>query len=208
LLKPFRALVSELQSTMLQIDDLFETAPAVGKTLSRIHRDTRFSHDKARYRSNMWFTFKRTHKDWLDAPVYFFELTPQAWHYGLGYYSASRQTMELFRQSLHDSPDAFLEVAACLGDEFRVEGESYKRPLVPDQPAALAHWYNRKSFAAVNTRHDMEATFGSDLAAILSMGFVRLEPLYRYLIKIEMLKRSAEPETAGPALLVPDWLER
>ncbi|GAB7203030.1 hypothetical protein OS31_45190 [Dickeya oryzae] len=72
LLTPFRLLVDSLSIPMLQIDDHFETKPAVGKTLSRIHRDTRFSHDKSRYRDKMWFTFKRTHKDWTDAPVYFF----------------------------------------------------------------------------------------------------------------------------------------
>lgn len=43
LVKPFRSLVSELALPMLQIDDQFETRPAIGKTLSRIHRDTRFS---------------------------------------------------------------------------------------------------------------------------------------------------------------------
>jgi len=46
LLTPFRSLVAELSPAMLAIDPLFETRPAIGKTLSRIHRDTRFSHDK------------------------------------------------------------------------------------------------------------------------------------------------------------------
>jgi uncharacterized protein (TIGR02453 family) len=59
LLAPFRALVEQLAPGMLAIDPQFETRPAIGKTLSRIHRDTRFSHDKSRYRSRMWLTFKR-----------------------------------------------------------------------------------------------------------------------------------------------------
>ena len=46
LLTPFRSLVAELSPAMLAIDPLFETRPAIGKTLSRIHRDTRFSHDR------------------------------------------------------------------------------------------------------------------------------------------------------------------
>ncbi|MDN5987469.1 MAG: DUF2461 domain-containing protein, partial [Hafniaceae bacterium] len=40
ILTPFRALVDELAQPMLKIDPLFETRPAIGKTLSRIHRDT------------------------------------------------------------------------------------------------------------------------------------------------------------------------
>ncbi|MEI7350704.1 DUF2461 domain-containing protein, partial [Pectobacterium parmentieri] len=133
LVAPFRTLVDELSLTMLQIDDHFETRPAIGKTLSRIHRDTRFSHDKSRYRSHMWLTFKRTRKDWTDAPVYFFEITPDTWRYGLGYYSATRNTMDLFRQTLRGNSPQFLEVASCLGNAFTLEGDSYKRPLVKDQ---------------------------------------------------------------------------
>lgn len=208
LLTPFRALVETLSITMLQIDDHIETRPAVGKTLSRIHRDTRFSHDKSRYRDKMWFTFKRTPKDWTDSPVYFFELTPTDWRYGLGYYSASRATMELFRQTVRDNPQGFLTVAACLGGEFELVGESYKRPLIKEQPAELAHWYNRKSFAVMATRQDLEPVLSGELASILATGFTQLEPLYHYLMKIEMLKKAAEPEKISPAFMDERWLSR
>lgn len=76
LLTPFRALVDDLAPAMLEIDPLLETRPAIGKTLSRIHRDTRFSHDKSLYRSRMWLTFKRSAKNWIDAPAYFLKSAP------------------------------------------------------------------------------------------------------------------------------------
>lgn len=43
LLEPMRDLVADLSDTMLFIDPELKTRPAVGKTISRIHRDTRFS---------------------------------------------------------------------------------------------------------------------------------------------------------------------
>nr|WP_113866089.1 DUF2461 domain-containing protein [Brenneria salicis]NMN90129.1 uncharacterized protein (TIGR02453 family) [Brenneria salicis ATCC 15712 = DSM 30166]RBP63251.1 uncharacterized protein (TIGR02453 family) [Brenneria salicis ATCC 15712 = DSM 30166]RLM30856.1 hypothetical protein BHG07_08160 [Brenneria salicis ATCC 15712 = DSM 30166] len=210
LVAPFRALVDELSLAMLQIDDHFETRPAIGKTLSRIHRDTRFSHDKSRYRSQMWLTFKRTRKDWTDAPVYFFEISPDSWRYGLGYYSATRTTMDLFRQTLRGNPAQFLAVAGCLGNTFMLEGESYKRPLINDQPPELADWYNRKSFAAICTRYDMDALFSGELITTLAQGFTRLEPLYHYLMNIETMKRTAqESEASGSRAFPADkWFER
>ncbi|WP_409158625.1 DUF2461 domain-containing protein [Pectobacterium sp. B2J-2] len=209
LVAPFRMLVDELSLTMLQIDDHFETRPAIGKTLSRIHRDTRFSHDKSRYRSHMWLTFKRTRKDWTDAPVYFFEITPDTWRYGLGYYSATRNTMDLFRQTLRGNPSQFLEVANCLGSTFALEGESYKRPLIKDQEPELADWYNRKSFAAICTRQDMDALFSGDLVTVLSQGFTQLEPLYHYLMNIETMKKAAqEVESDTRAFSADKWFER
>lgn len=190
LLQPFRALVEELSTPMLLIDDMFEIRPAIGKTLSRIHRDTRFSHDKSRYRSNMWLTFKRYSKDWTDAPAYFFELYPDGWRFGLGYYSASRETMAMFRQSMLDKPTDFLEMASCLGSRFELAGERYKRPLIKDLPEELATWYNCKSFAALANRMDLGTLFSDELVASVTQGFSQLAPLYHYLMKIEAIKRE------------------
>lgn len=191
LLAPFRALVTALAPTMQQVDERFEIRPAVGKTLSRIHRDTRFSHDKSRYRSNMWLTFKRRRKDWIDAPAYFFELYPDGWHFGLGYYSASRDTMTHFRQAMLADPERFLAVADCLGTTFALEGERYKRPLIKDLPEALARWHDRKSFAAIANRSDLGTVFGDELITTLERGFVQLAPLYQYLMRVEAMKQAA-----------------
>lgn len=189
LLTPFRNLVDALSPTMLTIDPQFETRPAIGKTLSRIHRDTRFSHDKSRYRSRMWLTFKRPSKDWKDAPVYFFELGPDMLRYGLGYYSANKPTMDLFRHTLTRQPQAFLEVADCCRPPFELVGESYKRPLVKEQAAEIATWYNRKSFAVMVTDSQVDKLFHPRLIAELAEGFQQLEPLYQWLMRVETMKQ-------------------
>ncbi|KQN51122.1 hypothetical protein ASE93_22165 [Serratia sp. Leaf50] len=189
ILTPFRALVEALSDSMLLIDPQFEIRPAIGKTLSRIHRDTRFSHDKSRYRSRMWLTFKRPSKDWKDAPVYFFELGPDMLRYGLGYYSANKHTMDLFRHTLSRQPDQFLEVAECCRAPFELVGESYKRLLVKEQDPEIATWYNRKSFAVMVTDNQVEKLFSPALVDELVIGFQQLEPLYHWLMRVETMKQ-------------------
>ncbi|MBK5074884.1 DUF2461 domain-containing protein [Budviciaceae bacterium CWB-B4] len=192
ILTPFRALVTDLTQCMMLIDPEFETRPSIGKTLSRIHRDTRFSHDKSRYRSHMWLTFKRHSKDWKDAPVYFFEIAPDFYRYGLGYYSASRQTMDVLRLLMRTEPKDFLAVAKCSKPPFELVGESYKRPLIKEQDASIANWYNRKSFAVMHTSQEMEMVFNDGLVSQLEKGFKQLAPLYHYLMRAEMIKRNPE----------------
>ncbi|WP_058911757.1 DUF2461 domain-containing protein [Entomohabitans teleogrylli] len=190
LLTPLRALVDTLALAMLEIDPQFETRPAIGKTLSRIHRDTRFSHDKSRYRSRMWLTFKRPGKDWTDAPAYFFELGPDMLRYGLGYYSASKATMDLFRHTLKQRPQPFLAVAQqCCQGGFELVGESYKRLLVKDLDPVISSWYHRKSFAVMVTSSDVEPLFHPQLAQTLTHGFRQLEPLYQWLMNVESMKQ-------------------
>jgi uncharacterized protein (TIGR02453 family) len=190
LLNPMRTLIEQLSQRMLLIDESFEIRPAIGKTISRLNRDTRFSHSKLRYRSSMWFTFKRISKDWKDAPVYFFEITPHAYRYGLGYYSASRQTMDLFRRLIDSDRKRFLKVIKCCKPPFELDGECYKRPLAKDLPDNIADWYNRKSFAVMHTSPDVDALFSGDLLTQLEQGFVALEPLYLYLMEVEKMKRE------------------
>ncbi|WP_413740391.1 DUF2461 domain-containing protein [Sodalis sp. RH14] len=189
LLAPFRALVEDLAPAMLAIDDKVETRPAVGKTLSRMYRDTRFSRDKSLFRNRMWLTFKRHSKEWTDAPVFFFEITPDFFHYGLGYYSASKATMDRFRHLMLRQPEEFARAAACARAPFALAGESYKRPLIKDQDPALASWYNRKSFAVMTTDNNIASLFSPALAARLMRDFTRLQPLYALLMRVETLKQ-------------------
>jgi uncharacterized protein (TIGR02453 family) len=107
IIAPLRDLVDDLAADMLAIDDQFEVRPSVTKTISRIHRDTRFSLDKSPYRSNVWIVFKRPRKVWTDSPVFFFEFASDNWRFGMGYYSASRETMNRLREHIADNPPQF-----------------------------------------------------------------------------------------------------
>lgn len=188
LVKPFRALVEELTPTMLQIDQWFETKPAIGKTLSRINRDTRFSKDKSLYRDRLWLTFKRPSKDWKESPCYFFEIDPEGYRYGLGYYCVPKQTMDIFRDEINQDLNKFLQVINCVKKPFELYGESYKRPLVKDLPPKIASWYNRKDLGVIASSNQIEDLFSKNLIQKLSKGFKQLIPLYDYLLKVEIIK--------------------
>ncbi|OCG38042.1 DUF2461 domain-containing protein [Gilliamella sp. Gris1-4] len=188
LVKPFRLLVEQLTPEMLKIDEWFETRPAIGKTISRIHRDTRFSNDKSLYRSRLWLTFKRPNKDWKEAPAYFFEISPSSYQYGLGYYCSSKQTMDIFRDEIINDTKKFLTMTRCVKKPFELVGESYKRPLIKEQDAKIATWYNRKNLAVMVTSNHIEDVLNSDLPKKLIKGFKQLVPLYDYLMRVEMIK--------------------
>lgn len=186
LVKPFRLLVEQLTPAMLKIDEWFETRPAIGKTISRIHRDTRFSKDKSLYRSRLWLTFKRPNRDWKEAPAYFFEISPDCYRYGLGYYCASKQTMDIFREEILNDTEKFLKVIRCVKKPFELVGETYKRPLIKDEK--ISTWYNRKNLAVMVTNNHIEDVLDGSLADKLAKDFKQLLPLYDYLMRVEMIK--------------------
>lgn len=188
LLTPMQKLVMELGEFMAAIDPGFDTVPTVGHTISRIHRDTRFSKDKSPYRPNMWIAFKRPFVDWKGMATYYFEIYADYYHFGLGYYDADRTTMELFRTTIAEKPAEF---RTALRDWqktklFKVEGQKYKRPpITAELPPDIAEWYQWKTFYLVCQRKISATVFSHELADELMLGFGSTAALYHFLEKLK-----------------------
>ncbi len=194
LLQPLQALVSDLGESMLAIDPLLEVRPATNKTISRIYRDTRFSKDKSPYKTTMWLTFKRPGENWQDGPAYFFEIGVDLYRYGMGFYQASKETMDNFRELIDTKPKEFQKAIAFYArqKDFVVEGEQYKRVLDADKPEALQVWYQRKSLYLVCSRKTDKALFSKKLVNDLKTGYALLAPLYYLFWKAALLTREKE----------------
>ncbi len=185
LLNPLRDLVTDLADFMLGIDLSFEVAPAVGKTISRIRRDTRFSKDKSLYRDCMWIVIKRSTKDWANwSAGYFLEINPTWYRYGMGFYDAAPDVMVEFRRRIDEDPEEFLKAVAWFEnqDVFELEGETYRRPKGPDKPEPIRTWYNHKSFYLSCSRKIDKTILSPRLADDLMHAFGMAAPLYHYLL--------------------------
>ncbi len=147
LLEPLRNLVIELGPFMQSIDPEFETAPKTNKTISRIYRDTRFSHNKTPFKTVMWIVFKRPVKVWQDDPGYFFEISPTFYRYGMGFYSASACTMKSFREMIDKNPKEFLDAISFYHKQkmFGLEGDKYNRQIVNNHPEKIQDCYQRNN---------------------------------------------------------------
>lgn len=186
LLNPLRSLVNDLSEFMLTIDPHFEVSPAINRTISRIYRDTRFTKDKSPYKTTAWITFKRPKKDWKDSPAYFFELSRDSYRFGMGLYSASPNTMSLFREAIDEKPEEFNEAIRFYRkqDIFHIEGEKYVRIIDKNKTTETLDWYQRKNLYLVCNRKIDNILFSQNLVENLSTSFALLEPLYQYLLKV------------------------
>ncbi len=183
-LGPLRDLVTDLGDCMLDIDPRFEITPAVNKTISRIYRDTRFSRDKSPFRSTVWIAFKNQKKDWTTQVCgYFFELSVNAYRYGMGFYDAAPAIMSRFREQIDENPKEFLKAISFFSkqQDFVLEGEKYKKILDKSKPEMIHDWYQRKNMYLVCNRRIDDKLFSSDLVDDLKYGFGLIAPFYHYL---------------------------
>lgn len=185
--EPLQNLVVDLGPVMLSIDPQFEVTPLVNKTISRIYRDTRFSKDKSPYKSTMFITFKRPSKEWKEAPAFFFEISPDSYCYGMGFFCASKDTMDKLRETINRKPKEVLKLISLLSrqKDFEVEGEKYKRILDDTKSKELLEWYQRKNLYLICNRQVDDRLFRRKLIDDLKSGFSFLAPLYNYLWKIK-----------------------
>jgi len=186
LLEPLKRLVNDLGETMLAIDPELVVIPAVDRTISRIYRDTRFSRNKSPYKTRLWISFKRRVPDWKTTPCYFFEISADGCRYGMGFYGASRETMDNLRRLIDSKPEEFRALVATYHAQgvFTLEGECYKRPLNPALPEDLQEWHCRRNIYFMCERPVDGRLFTTAIRDDLREGFVLLQPLYELLWRV------------------------
>lgn len=154
--------------------------------VARIYRDARRIHYGGPYKDHLWFTLRAPVEQWELAPVFYFEVMPEGYEYGLGYYCPKPALMEAYRQHILAAPEKLEPLVRRYNrqDRFTLEGAEYKRPkgIVPD---LLKPWFNRKELS-LSARQSYDACFLSpELTQRVTEGFEWLLPYYRYLREIQ-----------------------
>lgn len=102
---PMQQICAALADRMEKIDDKICLVPT--RMVSRIRRDTRFTKDKTLYREHVWITFMRPKKEFPCSPAFWFEITPQGYRFGVGFYCTTPQLMQAYRSAILEDPAAF-----------------------------------------------------------------------------------------------------
>ena len=149
--------------------------------VSRIYRDARRLHGRGPYKDHLWFTLRREREEGAGAPAFYFELAPEYFSMGMGYYSATPETMAKFRARLDRDPAPMEKLARRLARRscFQLEGERYRRPKGDPGPL-LEPWYNRKTVSLCWDRNCEGILFEPGLAEETAESFRFLMPYYRY----------------------------
>jgi len=187
-LAPMQDLVEKLTPVMLDIDSQFICEPKIGKAISRVHRDTRFSHDKSIFRDHMWCTFRRNKNEYgRHLPEIFFEISPRGFSCGCGYYKTDAESLEAMRKMIINEDAVFKKAFRAVNkqDIFFIYGEMYKRSKFPDAKAAYKQWLDRKSICLFHESQDFDLLFSDKLGDWLCDNLKSLAPVYSFFCKVE-----------------------
>jgi uncharacterized protein (TIGR02453 family) len=179
---------------MILIDDMAEELPAispyftaqprkVGGSLLRIQRDTRFSHDKTPYKTNIGIQFRHERGKDIHAPGFYLHIEPDECFLGIGLWHPDTRTLAQIREALAERSAAWL--AARDDKKFRhhfaMTGDTLVNPprgFAKDHP--LIDDLRRKDFIALAPLTKEEVT-GKALLSIMLERFHEAAPYMRFL---------------------------
>ncbi|MHB8065086.1 MAG: DUF2461 domain-containing protein [Ruminiclostridium sp.] len=180
-MKPLIDFVCSLSGTMLDIDDKLEVRPHIGKTISRIHCDARFSKNNL-FKDRMWVTFKRHGASNTDYPAFFFEFTPYSFRYGMGFFSASPKSMLALREAIDKKEKDFIKLIKQIKADnvFTPEGEMYKKVYYKRKNEEVAYWYNRRNIYLVYNGNELSELYNRDKIDEIKEEFKKLKDMYQF----------------------------
>lgn len=181
LYEPMKALSRQVYEQVMEEHGDLDLSPKV----SRIYRDARRLHGRGPYKDHLWCSMEQPSDEWTARPTFWFELEPEGYTWGMGYYMPKALTMAKFRARLDHDPKPFEKLVRTFNgqDVFVLEGEDYKKSK-GETTALLAPWYNKKTLALTGHGQPSE-TFSPAFVDKLTGGYKALMPFYRYFISLE-----------------------
>jgi len=161
----------------------------VNKSLFKIHRDTRFSHDKTPFKTHMGILFWEGARKRMECSTYYFHLEPPNLMLGAGIYMFPRTHLREFRNSVvHPEYGPALHAAARAvtgHDGFRLAGQHYKktpRGFDPEHELAPYLLHNGLS-VGVETEIPTEF-YSADLIDYCFARYKKMAPLHNWLVRM------------------------
>jgi uncharacterized protein (TIGR02453 family) len=182
---PFLALITDLQPALREVSEHYRADPkTVGGSLFRIHRDTRFSGDKAPYKTWQGARFFHERSREVEAPSYYLHLQPGHCFIGIGLWHPEPETLRRVRQFIVDNPGSW--AAAAHASAFRKRYDLDDSEMLVRMPRgypadfAYAEDLRRKNHVALRSLDDDTMT-GPRLLATLGRDLQQLAPFADYL---------------------------
>ena len=177
LLAPTRALGEQLYDGL---HAMLPHEPLILK-VSRIYRDARRLHGQGPYKDHLWLCVRTGDQDWTGRPTFYFEIAPDYYSYGMGFWCAAPALMALYRQRIDADPKPLEKLVRRFDRQqtFRLTGPEYARSKgqVSD---LLRPWYQKKSLSLQWEAPLDERIFSPQLPQEILESFRELLPFYRY----------------------------
>lgn len=183
--EPFRRLLTDLQPALAEVSAHYRSEPkTVGGSLFRIHRDTRFSNNKAPYKTWQGARLFHERSRNVEAPGYYVHLQPGNCFVAAGIWHPGPDTLRRIRHFILDNPAGWARVTRdkAFRRRYALDESEMLTRMPRGFPPEFEHAgdLRRKNFVAFRNIDDATMT-GPRLRPVLEKDLAGLAPLLDYL---------------------------
>ncbi|MBI4546932.1 MAG: DUF2461 domain-containing protein [Ignavibacteriae bacterium] len=145
---PMQSLIAALKTPIAKLAPEIDVNPK--RSMFRIYRDTRFSKNKAPYKTHVAAVFHVKGNHWEESAGFYVHIEPGEIYVGGGIYMPDGPQLKKIRQAIADNPHEFLSIVS--DDSFirrykTLEGDKLQRmPLGFPTDHMMGEWLKHKSF--------------------------------------------------------------
>jgi uncharacterized protein (TIGR02453 family) len=188
-LDPARDFILALGGRLKKIAPGIQADPRVNKSLFRLNRDTRFSHDKTPYKTHLGLWFWEGNRPRMECSGFYFHLEPGKLMFGTGLYCFPKDMIESYRQSVVHPVQGPALAKAIKGikkeEGFYYGGSHFKKipsGYDPQHPNAEFLLYN--GLYAGTDREIPAELFSEKLVELCLENYKKMLPLHKWLLAL------------------------
>jgi len=179
----FKGFPKEIQ----QLSPRIMAIPKVNQSLFRINRDTRFSHDKTPYKTNLGIWFWEGERKRMECSGFYFHLGEGNLMLGAGRHILSKDNLERYRKAVvhkEHGPQLKKTVAGILRKGYAVHGRHYKRvPRGFDASHKLSEFLLYNGLSAMIEEKIPKEFYSGTIVDYSFSHFKKMYPLHEWLLK-------------------------
>ena len=173
-LEPAFRFIEAMQKPLSKMAPQFVAVPKrVGGSLMRVHRDTRFSHNKSPYKTNIGIQFRHEQARDVHAPGFYVHVAPERTFIGAGMWRPDATALRAIRERIVERPVEWRKASrgGRFTQHFVLAGEQLLRPPRGfDKEHEFIDDIRRKDFIAI-CEFDPLAAIESGFQKAVEKGF-------------------------------------
>lgn len=184
---PAQHLVMELGDELQKLLPNVVANPKVDKSIFRIHRDVRFSKDKAPYKTHLAILLWEGSRKKMECSGFYFHVEPKLIFLGCGFYFFPPELQNIYRTKLNDDANAkqlFQIVSDLKKKKYQIGGKFYKKiPKGMDADSPFSELFLHNGLYGFIELKDVKSFYTKDIVKEIMKHFKNFIPLHKWLVK-------------------------
>ena len=186
-MEPARIFIMHMGDCLRQIAPDIQAIPQIDKSIFRLHRDVRFSKNKAPYKTNLGIFLWEGPAKKMECSGFYLGIEPKLFFVGLGMYMFTPDQIKKFRETVYDTANAeeLNKIIKSLKKKgYKINNTHFKKvPRGFEKEYKYADLLKYNGLYAFYESDTLEELFETDQIKFLYKKFKDMLPLHKWLLK-------------------------